>query len=186
MKVYMVRHGESKFNQSKLLAGWTDTPLTDKGVHEAELARKNFDGVKLDKIFSSDLVRAVKTAQTITGESDFEQLELLREMDIGSLAGKQYSSLSAEDKECVDAGRYAKFGGENNEDFMKRVEAFKTRLESEEGTVGVFTHAGFMRRFFELVIGFPFPRGKMLINNCVTAIFEYENGTWRLHSWINL
>ena len=186
MKVYMVRHGESEFNRSRQLAGWTDTPLTDKGVHEAELARKNFEGVRLDKIFSSDLSRAVKTAQTITGESDFEQLELLREMDIGSLAGKQYASLDADVKACVDSGRYAKFGGEDNEDFMKRIEKFKTRLESEEGNVGVFTHAGFMRRFFELVIGFPFPRGKMLINNCVTAIFEYENGTWRLHSWINL
>ena len=34
-KLVLVRHGESEWNKLNLFTGWTDVPLSEKGVEEA-------------------------------------------------------------------------------------------------------------------------------------------------------
>ena len=63
MRVYVIRHGESETNYKKQWTGWSDVHLTDKGKEDAKKARDFLKHISFDKIFASDLVRAVETAK---------------------------------------------------------------------------------------------------------------------------
>ena len=187
MKVWMIRHGESETNRDGLWTGHLDVRLTEKGKMQAMQAGKFLTGVEFDKVFSSDLLRAKMTAEFAIPGCRCEFLYSLREIDVGSLAGTPYNGLTDEQgRESATYG-YGRFGGETKEQFRDRVSGYMKRIERENGdNIAIFTHAGWMRQFFELVVGVPFPKKNICCNNCATALYEYKNGTWKLHSWINL
>ena len=181
-----MRHGESETNRSGVWTGQVDAALTEKGRAQAVAARKNLADVSFDRIYSSDLSRARVTAETVMPDRAYECSELLREMDVGTLAGRSFSKMAAEEREILVREGFGAFGGESMDDYVTRVREFMKKLESEGGeNIAVFTHAGWMRRFFTLALGMEYPFGKIVCGNCATAIFEYKYGEWRLHSWIN-
>ena len=60
--IYLVRHGQSMGNLRDQFMGHTDTPLTELGFRQAELAAEYMQSIHLDAIYSSDLQRAYNTA----------------------------------------------------------------------------------------------------------------------------
>ena len=60
-EVYLVRHGETMFNQLNKVQGWADSPLTVKGINDLKITASNLSQVHFDKIYSSDLKRAIDT-----------------------------------------------------------------------------------------------------------------------------
>lgn len=187
MRVYVVRHGESETNLNKKWTGWMDVPLTDKGREDAEKAGDFLKGVRFDKIITSDLSRAAETARTAIPGCLFETSPLLREYDVGSLAGQPLSVLTGEQRARAAQSGYVDFGGESREAIHDRV---RRTMEILEGlsceNVALFTHAGWIREMLDTVIGTRLPRANVRCSNCTVGIFEYEAGIWRLHSWINL
>ena len=187
MRVWVMRHGESETNRDGLWGGQLDAPLTERGIAQAIEAGKRLVGLHFDKIYASDLSRARATAENAIPGCRYETLCALREMDVGDLAGTPYADLSEEARQAVIRDGYGVYGGETKEAFRTRIDSFMRKLESEDlQSVAVFTHAGCMRQFFELATGATFVRGGILCGNCATAVYEYENGVWRLHSWYNL
>lgn len=63
MHIYIIRHGETYGNLNG--DGFSETDLTPKGAEQARLLGERFKDKKLDKIYTSPLVRAVKTAKEI-------------------------------------------------------------------------------------------------------------------------
>lgn len=63
--VYFVRHGQTYLNRYNRMQGWSDAPLTEKGIEDAKHVGKALSKVKFDYIFSSDLSRAVNTARLL-------------------------------------------------------------------------------------------------------------------------
>jgi broad specificity phosphatase PhoE len=93
--LYIVRHGESQYNQKDIIAGQIDVPLTDKGRKQALQAKQVLNDVHFDVAYSSDLVRAIETGEIIFGgpiPAD-HQKPALRERDYGSLTGKPGTSM---------------------------------------------------------------------------------------------
>lgn len=62
MRVYVIRHGESETNLNKKWTGWLDVHLTDKGKDDAKKAGDFLKNIAFEKIYASDLSRAVETA----------------------------------------------------------------------------------------------------------------------------
>ena len=187
MKIYVVRHGESENNLKEKWTGWYDTPLTEKGIEDAKAAGKILCGVSFDKIYASDLSRAVNTAKTALPNCEYETSALLREVNVGNLENQPSKVLNDEQLSHVFANGYEDFGGESNEHFYNRVVAFAKGLESSGyENVAVFIHAGWLRRMLNFVVGLSMPSKNVVCNNCTVGIFEYKNGTWYLHSWINV
>ena len=97
-KVLLIRHGETVDNIKGLYAGVRNSVLTSHGVQQASRLGQHFSkqGIKLTHLFSSKLVRAVKTAELIRVAQedeetvDFRQLECLREQDFGFYEGKPF------------------------------------------------------------------------------------------------
>ena len=69
--IYIIRHGETDNNKKRVLQGRSNLPLNEEGVRQAEKARDFFDGNEIifEKIYSSPLIRAIRTAEIITGDA---------------------------------------------------------------------------------------------------------------------
>ncbi len=186
MRVYVIRHGESETNLSKHWTGWMDAALTEKGHEDARRAGRIIGDTAFDRVFSSDLCRARDTAEIALPGCCPETTPLLREINVGSLAGQPLSSLTPEISAKISASGYKEFGGESHEDIADRVRTFQSELESLNcGNIAVFTHAGWLRGFLNAVLGIPVPRDTVRCGNCTVGIFDYTDGKWQLHSWIN-
>ena len=93
-KVILVRHGESAWNKENRFTGWTDVPLSDKGLAEAHSAGALLkkEGYIFDKAFTSVLKRAIKTLACVLEEMDLmwipvEKTWRLNERHYGALQG---------------------------------------------------------------------------------------------------
>lgn len=187
MKVWVIRHGESETNKNGLWTGWLDVSLTEKGRAEAEQVGKLLSKINFDKIYVSDLSRAKVTAEIALPACEYETVSALREINVGSIAGKPLNSVNDSNKELVRKGDYRIFGGESREEFGNRVRLFMKQLEGQCcENIAVFSHAGVLRKSLETVLGIDVPKKNMLCKNCAVAIFEYSDNAWMLHSWINL
>ena len=87
MTLYIVRHGQTEENLQRILQGHIPGTLTEKGKEEvreaAELLSK--EGVKFTRIVSSDLKRAMDSANIISERLHLPvtPMEILRERDWG-------------------------------------------------------------------------------------------------------
>jgi len=92
-RIYLVRHGETQANHDEIIQGHQDTALNERGFEQARLLGEALREVKFhDVAFSSDLCRAVSTADEILThhpEVKMVKQEELRERYMGELEGKQ-------------------------------------------------------------------------------------------------
>ena len=187
MLVFIVRHGESENNQKGLWTGQYNAPLTERGRADAEGARAILERFSFDKVYSSDLDRAVETAKIALPGYSYETNKLLREIDLGTLANQPTSVLSGDEKAYAIQNGYSVYGGESRDEFKERIVSFKKELEGMTfQNVAVFCHGGWVKGFLNEVMGISIPAQKICCNNCTVAVFEYENSKWKLHSWMNL
>ncbi|WP_282802063.1 histidine phosphatase family protein [Secundilactobacillus kimchicus] len=62
---YFVRHGQTMMNSYNKVQGWIDSPLTKKGIADANRAGKQLKAVNFTAAYSSDSGRAIETAHHI-------------------------------------------------------------------------------------------------------------------------
>jgi broad specificity phosphatase PhoE len=187
MRLYVVRHGQSQTNLEKRWTGWLDAPLTEAGERDALFARGVLSGIEFDAVYSSDLSRAVRTAELVLPSAEFETTELLREVNVGDIAGKPLSVMTSAMRAQVKAEGYSALGGESREELRCRVEKFLALCTAKDHeTIAVFTHNGWVLSMLELVLGAPIAgMGTILVSNCAVVIIENINGNWRLCGLIN-
>lgn len=89
MKIYLVRHGETDWNQAGRLQGQTDIDLDAQGFAQAAEAAERLKEVPFEIAFCSPLIRARHTAETIVGERKITLTtdERLRELNFGPWEG---------------------------------------------------------------------------------------------------
>lgn len=92
MELYLIRHGETIWNNAGRIQGHSDIALNENGRELAILTGKALKDVHFDKIFSSPLVRAYETANLIRGNRNIEMqiTENLKEIGFGDLEGVSY------------------------------------------------------------------------------------------------
>ena len=94
MKLVLVRHGESQWNLENRFTGWTDVPLSEAGIREAEEAGRLLEegGFDFDCCYTSYLKRAIDTLHLMLTAMDREWLPVfkswkLNERHYGALQG---------------------------------------------------------------------------------------------------
>ena len=187
MKVYVIRHGESETNLQKRWTGWADVQLTEKGREDARRVGELLRDVAFDKVYTSDLSRAIETAKEAIPGCTYETDTLLREINVGTLAKMPLSTPTDEERERIAKYGYVDFGGETREELSGRINEFIKRLEELNcENVALFSHAGWLCGMLNAVLGTTISRKHLCCNNCTMGIFEYTDGVWRLYSWINV
>jgi len=122
MSLLLVRHGETALNAARVLQP-ADTPLSARGIAQADaLARRlgtGMAGSRAAAIVSSDLPRALRTAQAIAAATGLSvsTTPLLHERNFGDLRGRPYDSLAVNPL----TNREAPPGGESADEFEHRV-----------------------------------------------------------------
>lgn len=92
-EVYLVRHGETIFNQLNKVQGWADSPLTLKGIDDLKHTAQALSQVHFDNMYSSDLKRAIdtvhlmKNANEVSTIGKIKKLPEFREVYFGSFEG---------------------------------------------------------------------------------------------------
>lgn len=190
MKLYILRHGETAYNAGNLIQGTTDIPLSPEGIRQAHEAHERISvrhGLRFDKIYSSPLIRAIRTGEIVTGQSrdTFVIDRRLREIEVGALAGRS----TLEDTEVmVNFMRYPdKYvpleGGESFPDLVQRAGGFLQWLRGQdlpESTL-LCTHGGWMHAMrLYLEPGEMRNFWKPSITNCTLFQLEPDGDTWKI------
>ncbi|MDD5041870.1 MAG: class I tRNA ligase family protein [Candidatus Peribacteraceae bacterium] len=135
----LVRHGETDYNrEGKVNGGNVDTLLNETGRAQVRALAKKLKKKKYDVIISSDLKRAVETAEILSAELNVPysaRWKELRERDTGAWTGKPgenyVTTLATGEILSPGLSTLTPPGGESFESFLNRLEAALTRIRAE-------------------------------------------------------
>lgn len=189
MRIYVIRHGQSEANLHVAHAGWSQVPLTEKGIAQAKAVGERIRGLHFDKVIVSDLRRAQQTAQNALPGWKYQTDWRVREIGVGSLEGRRVVDCAAEMGEpynhCRRIRDFTSYGGENLEQMQRRVEEFMDDLthEPEDAQIAVVCHEGAMYCMLCHVMQCALPYLAAFADNCSICVFTYKSGHWVLNKW---
>jgi broad specificity phosphatase PhoE len=169
--------------------GMVAVPLNATGRAQAERAAQYIRNTGMNALYTSDLKRAVETAQIIAEAIDLQPVldARLRERAMGIWQGltrtevanwypTEYAQLQA------DPENYRIPGGESRRDVRERLQSFMADLFAKEQgeVVGILSHTTAMRTLLpELVPDFSADKIKYS-NMSVTTLGRDGNGPWHI------
>ncbi|MEX2465302.1 MAG: histidine phosphatase family protein [Gemmatimonadota bacterium] len=180
MRLILVRHGETPWNEAGRYQGWEDTPLSPRGSITAKGigVRLRARGVTRFHLWSSDLARAVATARiAFTRVPRIDPR--LRELDFGEFAGRTYQEnldhFGSRFAAWVEhRGHPAPPGGEQLTDFFARTEAWLSDVRGivpSGDTVVAVTHGGVVRALIR-----PFVDEELWPGNGELIVLRWNDG----------
>lgn len=199
MRVYIVRHGESDSNLTRVHQD-AQTPLTETGIKQAQAVAERFKNIPIDIIISSSLARAKHTAEEIhkaTGvkhEIDDVIKEMTRPTEIIGLkmgsdeTVKMFEEIMAHE----DDPDWHYSDEENFHDIVKRAQDTLKMLENRsEENIALVSHSIFMRVLIGVMTFGETMNPEMLrnlgdhfkINNTGITVLEYDGSVWKLITW---
>ena len=153
--LYIVRHGETDWNKMGKYQGITDVPLNENGLNQAKACGEALKDITFDRILSSDLSRALVTAETIRGNrtTPITVDKRLRELNFGDWEAMLFSDIEARWPGLIDEMYLRPHlvkvpNGESFKDLQDRawagLEEFLHENDEEE-TLLVVCHGGTIR-----------------------------------------
>ncbi|GAA0340622.1 hypothetical protein GCM10008931_35480 [Oceanobacillus oncorhynchi subsp. oncorhynchi] len=127
--LYLMRHGETLFNQQKKIQGWCDSPLTEKGMNQAKIAAEYFSDneITFDSAYASTSERACDTLELIT-DMPYKRVKGLKEWNFGTFeAEHEYLNPQLPYRDFFVA-----YGGEEEMQLRKRVSDTLLKIMQEE------------------------------------------------------
>lgn len=202
MNIYFVRHGQSILNATNMHQ-FPMTPLSATGKLQAEAVARRFHSISIEKIFSSDMLRARQTAEEIAKitKKPLILTELARERRRPSeILGRSYEEPNVkritgliEINLADDNWRYS--DEETFPELKKRSKEFLYFLEEESKSglknAAVVTHGAFLKITvltilfgdnFDSHVFQDFYHNAKTTNTGITMA-EFENQQWRLLTW---
>ncbi|HEY8641390.1 MAG TPA: histidine phosphatase family protein [Candidatus Dormibacteraeota bacterium] len=179
-RLFLVRHGQSTWNDSRRIQGQLDPPLSALGEMQARRLAERLSGRLFDGFYSSDLARARDTALTLSAEIGMVPVALpdLREIALG-----EWEGLTREEMISGYPEEWSRWEREPSWDLVPGSEgaaAFEARVQQvldellerhRHGDILVVTHGGVIQVALGRTIGnrshglFPF-----VIDNCSISI----------------
>ena len=141
-RIHIVRHGQTEWNIQGLAQGHTDIPLDAIGLEQALRVGASFIGHPIDRIISSDLIRARATAEAIAVNLGLE-IEIrpyLRERGFGDFEGRPF--VEFRDKFSSDPVGLRPPNGESFVDVWDRLDPVRESLLQSSGETVVVSHGG--------------------------------------------
>ncbi|RGZ27135.1 alpha-ribazole phosphatase [Veillonella sp. AM51-8BH] len=153
--LYIVRHGETDWNKMGKYQGITDVPLNENGLNQAKACGEALKDITFDRILSSDLSRALVTAETIRGNrtTPITVDKRLRELNFGDWEAMLFSDIEARWPGLIDEMYLRPHlvkvpNGESFKDLQDRawagLEEFLNKNDEEE-TLLIACHGGTIR-----------------------------------------
>ena len=186
-RLYLIRHGQSAGNAEGRFGGHGPTPLSELGVQQAERTAKALAKEGIDVIYSSDLTRAVQTAEPLAALLDIpiNTSEAFRERNVGVLQGLTFD----ESKRDHPKDYYALINrninhvitdGESYRQLLKRI-TIELRIilrTHQRERIAIFSHTGAICYLTLFLLG-AIHRGTrstpwIITSNCGINRFEFR------------
>ena len=164
-RLLLVRHGETAWNADGRLQGHLDIALNDTGRAQARrLAAALMDEREpIDILYSSDLARALQTAQAVADATGAPLIATpaLRERHFGAFQGRRFADIAAELPEQAERWRRRDpdwappQGGESLLQFQERITQAVSALAAKNigKHVALFTHGGVLDLLYRAATG---------------------------------
>jgi probable phosphoglycerate mutase len=173
MSLLLIRHGETALNVARVLQP-ADTPLSARGIQQAEALARRLAALDVALIVSSDLPRALRTAEAIAAATGarIETSALLRERNFGDWRGQPYDGMAINPLTMLEAPP----GGESAAAFAQRVaRAFAhavQRRSTLRGNLAVVSHGLVVRAMLAGHVQLPVGPAEALHlgNTCLSII----------------
>lgn len=125
MKIYIVRHGKTKWIEEGRTQGRRQNRLSLAGIQAVEKTAEMMKSVTIDVIYSSPLMRTMQSAKIINKYHDVKIIkdERLTEVDQGVFAGRIWAKLSEEEKK-IKSEKNKAYGMESFDEIVARVVDF--------------------------------------------------------------
>lgn len=196
-RVLAIRHGETSWNVDTRIQGQLDIALNDTGRWQARQVALALADERIDAIYSSDLLRAHQTAQTIAGRGsagsgsggeDDRRVTTdigLRERSFGVFEGLTYQEIQQRWPEQGERWRrrdpdFGAEGGETLRDFYARCVGTATRLAAAHPgqNIALIAHGGVMDCLYRAALGVALdaPRSWQLGNASINRVLYSPQG----------
>ena len=192
-KLIIVRHGQSLGNATRTFLGHTDKDMSELGYKQALATAEHLKNEKIDKIYSSDLIRAYNTAvpHAKIRNLDINCRENLREIYVGDWENRTFEEIiekwGREMYEKEWFGNFGLFRFPDGESIIEGGNRFYDELksicsENMGKTLLIAAHAAVIRSFWAKISGIlpenlanelPFPTNA----SYSVAYFDGENFT---------
>lgn len=180
--IYLVRHGQTLFNQLGLTQGFCDSPLTSLGIKQAKTTGDYFKqaGIQFDAAYCSTLERTEDTLLNMyTGP--YERLKDLKEWFFGTFEGApSYLEPKHKPGQVSHEDNFVSYGGEGVSEVQARMTnaLIKIGEENKGKTAIAVSHAGSLYAFFLQwqKVGDVKPK----FSNCGILHYIYEDGDFTL------
>lgn len=194
LQVYLVRHGETEWNAARRIQGQTDSPLTEKGIFQAQQVAERVRNEGITHVIASDLGRTKRTAEIIADACGCQVItdSRLRELHMGLLETRNLDGLSSEEelwrKQMVDGtpeGRIPE-GETMNELAARMHEALNSCLNLPEGSRPLLVSHGIaLGCLISTILGLPaYAERRLRLRNCSISRVDHQQSAWLASGWI--
>jgi probable phosphoglycerate mutase len=184
----LVRHGITQLNADRVFMGHDPVPLSALGRDQIERLAERLAEAPPDRIVSSDIARAVESAEIISNRlgMPFDRHVPLREIDVGEAKGASYAEAARRWPAVFlpeGEGRFPR--GESFAEVADRAAAFlRERVIAIGERVLVVTHGGVVRGVAARLLQLPLAAvATFVIDNASLSVFRFEMGAVQLVTW---
>lgn len=183
--IYLMRHGETLFNQEQRIQGWCDSPLTEKGRRQAQVAGAwlRDHQVHIDSAYCSTQERASDTLSLVCPGLAYTRLKGLKECNFGRFEGQpEYLN-----PPYPYGDYFVAYGGEAESTVQKRIAETLTHIAETDAaeTILAVSHAGACYNFLQQFGWTKFNAEHETLHNCTMLKYTYENGEFALQAVIH-
>lgn len=194
MQLFAVRHGETEWNKAGKQQGHLNSDLTKLGLLQARAMAHGLSGYKIDYMYTSDLGRALQTADIISNVLKLEYVTepSLRERNLGILQG-----LTMQEFKIRFPADAEKFAGRDPDYVIPLGESVRQRYERSINFINELTekypaanvlvvcHGGVLTSFMQSALDLPLEQKRKysLYNGSINRFTVTETGGWQLDTW---
>jgi probable phosphoglycerate mutase len=158
-KLFVARHGDTAWTESRQRTGRTDIPLNKSGEERARLLGERLHRFSFTRVFTSPLQRASKTCDLAGYGTAAERDSDLVEWDYGAYEGMLTKNILKQ-RPGWELFRDGCPEGESPADVAARADRFIARVRAVEGDVLAFSSAHIIRMIAARWLGLPPQAGK--------------------------
>jgi alpha-ribazole phosphatase len=192
-RLLLIRHGQTDYNLNRRYCGFSNPSLNASGVAQAKSLARQLKEFDITTVYSSDLSRAMQTAEILFPGHQIKTTPNFREFNFGIFEGLNYAEITE---------RYPKLyhnwlanplnvsipEGEKFADFRNRVDSELTSVISSNRnkTIALVTHSGTIRLILCKVLRYALERfWEISHENAAFSIIDYPEGCMPIAIRIN-
>lgn len=182
MNIYLIRHGRQNSKSYNV-----NVPLASEGIEQARLLGERLKKYDIDVVYSSDLIRAVETADIVNEYIKMPRVvdKRLRETDFGGFTGLSDDELKESYREFIKRRATMTVdepfpdGGENCQMVYERAFSLLQEIVKKDyKNVCIVTHGGTIRALLTGILGADYPKwltfGRQIENTSITELLYDE------------